>query len=174
MFARIETLRDITRRCLAGEPLTAEESRWLGASLASFLEHRCHSVDDALGLRFPQGGVPWWREEAIRKRDAALRELAACFYGELSTSAKAKRIHMLMGRYAASTWRYDRDREAMPPRYGGAPHAYLWRAFKSGAAMPIGERQLRNILAGQPAKFWQPGKSQFPSLTARKAARANT
>ncbi len=150
MFARIETLRDITRRCLAGEPLTAEESRWLGASLASFLEHRCHSVDDALGLRFPQGGVPWWREEAIRERDAALRDLAARFHGELSTSAKAKRIHTLMVRYAASAWRHDRAREAMPHRYAGGPHEHLWRSFKSGAAMPIGERQLRNILADRP------------------------
>jgi hypothetical protein len=35
----------------------------------------------------------------------------------------------------------------MPERYAGTQNEYLWRAFKSGAAMPISERQLRNILA---------------------------
>ncbi len=30
----------------------------------------------------------------------------------------------------------------------GTPHGLLWEAFKSGAIMPIGERQLRNIFAG--------------------------
>ena len=168
MFTTIENLREISRRCVAGQPLSEDLSRWLGTSLQSFLDHRCRSVDDALGLRFPQGGVPWWREEAIRERDAALRDLAARFYPECSTLAKAKRIHTLMVRDAASAWRHDRLREAMPHRYAGGPHGYLWRAFKSGAAMPIGERQLRNILAGQTEKCWRPGSSGFASLAARK------
>ena len=173
MFATIENLREISRRCAAGQPLSEDLSRWLGTSLQSFLEHRCRSVDDALGLRFPQGGVPWWREEAIRERDIALRGLAARFHAESSTAAQAKRIHTLMLRYAASAWRHDRLREAMPERYAGGPHGYLWRAFKSGAAMPIGERQLRNILAGQREKCWCSRSSEFASLATRKAARAN-
>ena len=36
----------------------------------------------------------------------------------------------------------------MPTHYRGRPKAHLWRAFKAGAAMPIGERHLRSILAG--------------------------
>ena len=35
----------------------------------------------------------------------------------------------------------------MPPRYRGTQKECLWRAFKAGAAMPLSERQLRNILA---------------------------
>jgi hypothetical protein len=35
----------------------------------------------------------------------------------------------------------------MPPQYRGTAKAHLWRAFKAGAAMPIGERHLRSILA---------------------------
>lgn len=174
MLMTIENLREITRRCSAGKPLDKELARWLGSSLASFLDHRCHSVDAALGLRFPQGGVPWWREEAIRARDAALRDLAALFCAEGSTAAKAKRVHTLMVRYAASAWRHDRDREAMPERYVGAPQEYLWRAFTSGAAVPIGERQLRNILAEDAVKSWRPGKSELPSLAVGKAANATS
>jgi hypothetical protein len=34
----------------------------------------------------------------------------------------------------------------MPAHYRATPKEYLWRAFKSQAPVPIGERQLRNIL----------------------------
>jgi len=145
MLATIETLRDISRRCLAAEPLSAEQSRWLGSSLERFLHHEAGSVDDALGLRFPQGGVPWWREEAIRDRNRALRELAERFYGDLSPYAQAQRIWTLATRYAAAAWRYDRDRGA-PESYQGSHKQYLYEAFASGATMPVCRRQLRTIL----------------------------
>jgi hypothetical protein len=35
----------------------------------------------------------------------------------------------------------------MPARYTGTKYAYLWRAFRSGAPMPLGMRQLQNVLA---------------------------
>ena len=146
MYATIESLREISRCCLGDKPLSSELSHWLGHSLEKFLQHSCTSVDDALGLRFAQGGVPWWREEAIRERDAALRELAERFFGELAHTARARRIRTLSVRYAASAWRFDREGDAMPARHVDTPHEYLWRAFRSGAVMPLGERQLRNIL----------------------------
>ena len=147
MLSSIQNLREITRLCHAGEPLDQDLSRWLGNSLQDFLDHRCRSIDDALGLRFPQGGIPWWREEAIRARDAALRQLVARYFAALNTSARAREVFRLSIRYAGSAWRYDREREMMPHHYAGTGHEYLWRAFQSGAAMPIGERQLRTILA---------------------------
>lgn len=72
MLASIEKLREISHRCLNDQPLDAELSNWLGNSLQEFLEHSCRTIDEAFGLRFARGGVPWWREEAIRLRDAAL------------------------------------------------------------------------------------------------------
>jgi hypothetical protein len=147
MLIEIHNLSEVARRCLAGEPLEHELSSWLGISLQAFLERRSSTIEDALGLRAPQGGVPWWMEIAIRTRDAALRELAACFHGERSLSGQAHEIRLRALRYAASAWRFDRDRSEMPERYRGTETEYLWRAFKSGAAMPISERQLRKILA---------------------------
>jgi hypothetical protein len=55
-------------------------------------------------------------------------------------------VRVLSARYAASAWRFDRAQESMPPHYAGTAHEWLWLAFTSGAPMPIGERQLRNIL----------------------------
>jgi hypothetical protein len=64
----------------------------------------------------------------------------------LCVSAQAARVHKLSLRYGASAWRFDRDREEMPPNYRGTPQQFLWLAFKSGAAMPLCARQLRSIL----------------------------
>ena len=147
MLVAIENLRDISRRCLADQPLSTEQSQWLGVSLTSFLEHRSRSLNEALGLRFPRGGVPWWREEAIRNRDVALRALAAQFFEELSPCTQAARIRTLATRYAAAAWRHDRQRADMPANYNGTPKQHLWAAFSSGATMPVCRRQLRNILA---------------------------
>lgn len=147
MSAEIKNLREVARCCLAGEPLGDELSSWLGGSLQDFLERRSRNIEEALGLNAPQGGVPWWMEHAIRTRDAALRELAVGFHAERSVSRQAQEIRARALRYAASAWRFERKRPEMPARYRGTANEHLWRAFKSGAAMPIGERQLRNILA---------------------------
>jgi hypothetical protein len=146
MLSSIHNLREITRLCLIGEQLDDELSCWLGTSLLEFLERRCPTIDKALGLEFPRGGIPWWMEEAIRKRDTALVQLADRYFADRSLSARSRQIRTLSCRYAASAWRHDRDRGEMPERYAGTPNEHLWQAFQSGAAMPLSERQLRNIL----------------------------
>ena len=147
MTSTIDDLREIARCCLTGEPLQSGLSEWLGESLQAFLERACTTVDDALGLKFPQGGVPWWMVEAMYERDRALRQLANLVIDGCSLSGRAREVRRLAIRYAASAWRYDRDREEMPSNYVGTAREHLWIAFKSGAAMPLGERQLRNILS---------------------------
>jgi len=148
-MAAVGNLREIVGRCQSGKPLDEPLARWLAASLDRFLHRRCSSIEDAFGLRAPRGGVPWWLEEAIRIRDAALRELAERHCAELSVAARARRIHSISARYGASAWRHDRETDAQPERYRGTPSEFLWRAFKSGAPMPVCERQLRNILASR-------------------------
>jgi hypothetical protein len=157
MHAQINQLRTICRRCLAdGDP----QLRWLGAALNQFLTQRCRSVDEALGLRFPRGGMPWWREEATRQRDAALRQLAASHFPSLAVTAQARAVCTLSTRYGAAGWRHDRNREAMPPHYAGTPHELLWHAFASGAPMPLGQRQLRHILHHAPGSRSEPTRIQ--------------
>ncbi len=58
MLGSIQNLREITRLGHAGEPLDQDLSSWLGNSLQDFLDHRCRSIDDALGLRFPKVAFP--------------------------------------------------------------------------------------------------------------------
>jgi hypothetical protein len=146
MLKEIGKLKQIAHHCMSGQELPKDLSLWLGMGLQRFLDHECRSLNDALELHTDRGGVPWWMEEAIRVRDAALRELAdLCAPGE-GKSGMARCVHELTCRYAASAWRFDALRDAMPPTYADTPKEHLWKAFRSGAAMPISERQLRNIL----------------------------
>ena len=154
MIEILERLRSIARRCGDGQPLDADEALWLRHCLEEFLSHQTTSIHQAFGLRFPRGGVPWWREEALRKRDAALRDLAARHFAGHSTAGCARRLCQLSQRYAATGWRFDSACSEMPERYVGTPHEQLWHAFKSGAAMPLGERHLRTILG--PRECWHP------------------
>jgi hypothetical protein len=134
MLATIELLENISSRCLADQPLDEWQRRWLGRVLAEFLAHRSPSIEDAMKLRGDRGGIPWWREQANHKRDVALRELAGRYFAGLSTTAQARQVRLLAIR-------------EMPVHYTQSAHEWLWRAFSSGAPMPIGERQLRTIFA---------------------------
>ena len=147
MQAVIEHLQDISGRCLAGRELTDDQRRWLGQALERFLAHRARTIDEAVGLAFPRDGTAGWLRAAIGQRNAALRELAARFLPELSPTAQAKQVSTLCRRYAASAWRFDQKREAMPAAYGGTTTELLWRAFSAGAPMPLGERRLRQVLS---------------------------
>lgn len=144
-----ERLREIARRCLNGEPLDVDLSHWLGDALGSYLAKDAASLEEALGLRYGRGGVPWWREAELRERDEALRAMAkTCFRETVSPCCRSQMMAELAQRYAATAWRTDRIRTVMPPHYAGTSREFLWRAFRSGAAMPLGERQIRNITAG--------------------------
>jgi hypothetical protein len=146
-MAALANLREIARRAQVGVPVDGPLQAWLAQCLEQFLQRRASSIEDAFGLRAPRGGVPWWLEEAIRQRDAALRELAGRFLPGGTVTGQARRLHCEAVRYAASAWRHDQAAEAMPERYRGRKQEWLWRAFKSGAPMPICERQLRSVLA---------------------------
>jgi hypothetical protein len=95
-----------------------------------------------------RGGIPWWREEAIRQRDALLRLLAVRHFASLSLTQKSREIYRLARRYAETAWRFDRDLPTMPDRYRDKPQELLFKAFRLAAPMPICERHLRTILQG--------------------------
>lgn len=146
MLHTIENMRTVARLCQHGQPLPGELAEWLGHSLQSFLDRQATSLNDAFGVRNARGGIPWRVESCMRMRDSALRRLAEEYFFDLSLSAQAEQIHRLSLRYAASSWRFDREREAMPEAYRGTASEWLWTAFKSGTAMPLCARRLRSIL----------------------------
>jgi hypothetical protein len=147
MLGNIETLYAIHTRCAEGLPLTPDLRSWLASSLDRYLGHTCDNLNEAFGLIQGHGGVPWWRERAIRERDAALRKLSRGHYGDISVYSRAKAIAAISQRYQTTCWPRDQQLEEMPERYRGTRKEYLWRAFRSEAKMPVSERRLRSLLS---------------------------
>jgi hypothetical protein len=148
MLGNIEMLHAIHTRCAKDRPLTPDLQNWLAESLGRYLGHDCDSLNKAFGVIHGHGGVPWWRERAIRERDAALRTLSREFLSHLTVYGRAKAIHDLSERYETTCWPRDRLLDEMPERHRGTPKEYLWRAFRSEAKMPVSERRLRTLLSG--------------------------
>lgn len=146
MLRNIATLEQIRQCCAAGRPLSKDARAWLAESIGRYLRHDCENLNEAFGVIQPHGGVPWWREAAIRERDAALRELAEEHFDAMTVYARARAIFEIAERYASTCWLRDRHDDEMPDRYLGTPKAHLWRAFKSGAKMPVSARRLRTLL----------------------------
>lgn len=147
MLGNIEALQAIHSRCTADQPLTPDLQIWLAESLGRYLEHDCDNLNEAFGVVQGHGGVPWWRERDIRERDAALRALANAHMSGLSIYGRAKAVAEISERYETTCWPRDRRLDAMPERYRGTAKEHLWRAFRSGAKMPVSERRLRTLLA---------------------------
>jgi hypothetical protein len=146
MFGNIQALASIRHHCNQNRPLPAELREWLADALDRYLEQDCETLNEAFGLIQARGGVPWWRERAIRGRDEALRALSREFFGHETPGRRARMIALLTRRYAAACWPRDRGHDEIPAHYRGTPNEYLWRAFRSRAKMPVSERHLRTLL----------------------------
>ncbi|MCZ6862595.1 MAG: hypothetical protein O7I42_20375 [Alphaproteobacteria bacterium] len=147
MLGNIETLYAIHSRCMGDLPLTPDLRNWLANSLGRYLAHDCDNLNEAFGVIQGHGGIPWWRERAIRQRDAALRALSREAFGNISVYSRARAIAKISERYQTTCWPRDRLLDEMPERYQGTPKAHLWRAFASEAKMPVSERRLRTLLS---------------------------
>ena len=146
-LAAVEKLRRLAAELEGG----GDDARWLAACIREYLESapRGATMDMCLGVAAMPGEVNWWTAEATRVRDDAIRDLAARYYPSLRPGTQAREIERLALRYATASWHHDRDRDTMPERYAGTETAYLWRAFKSGAAMPLKRRQIETVLAAE-------------------------
>ena len=142
-------LRRIAAALAAGQMPAAEDAKWMAQALENYLAAASRGADLEIcfGLKPMPGGDPWWTLEAIESRNAAIREMAERFWPDVRPANQADKIHRAALRYAASSWRFDRDRPGMPSEYADTPKECLWQAFASGGKMPLAKRQLETILS---------------------------
>src|SRR5262249_21647643 len=118
-LARLDRIR---RAVAAGRPLPPEDGLALANAIAS-AKREGISIDEALEL--PSG---WQRAARLRKRDAALRALAAEFAGK--GRAQARKMHEALRRYAAAGYLVDRKRPDTPT--GSRGHFFILLEATSG------------------------------------------
>lgn len=177
MLKNIERLECIRSYCAAGEPMPSELSTWLSDAIERFIALECRNLEEAFEIHRYRGGVPWWRERALYRRDCELNQLYRRFFACLPVGSAAKEIHTLSARYETTVWPRDRKQPEMPAHYAGTPKAHLWKAFRSGAKMPLSRRRLTTLLTGEDAQADRAspsgpredirGASRQPSLSPR-------
>lgn len=126
---------------LPGDPHAA----LLACAIRELLDGEAESLDEALYLAPRPGELSVSTLARLDARNTALREAAATYFADLSTSQQASRLATELARYAASSWPRDCSHETMPDRLRGRLQGYCWQALKAHARV-IGERQIRNIL----------------------------
>jgi hypothetical protein len=98
----------------------------------------------ALGLRSARGRRRWRTVTALERRNAILREVAAKFYPGKRESRQADEIARELRRYAASAWRWDRDK-ADCPYPDDSLKSYLWLIL-SEIDNALSDQRIRKIL----------------------------
>jgi hypothetical protein len=99
------------------------------------------SLEAELGIFSARGGMPCRRAASKRRRNAALRSLAAFYQNEPDAAA---RLHLDLSRYAARSWARDRLRSSPPSSYD-VRHELFFAVMATGERV-VGLRQLRRII----------------------------
>jgi hypothetical protein len=148
MLSTIQSLRMAAEKFALGQLPDPNLLRWLAASLQAYVDHRAASLEEAMGIRRCKGGMPWWKEEAVRARNEALRQACRLIACHDPLAEQVRKVQRAIARYGAGRWRFDRELASMPEPYRGKVEEWLWLAWRSGAPLPLCVRQLRNILDG--------------------------
>lgn len=135
----------LLRRVAEGRE-TSEDRAALAGRLRVYLSAPASvTLDGVFGLTRSARGLPWWRAEALDRRDAAIRALASRFYSGRSVASQAAAIHRVLLRYSASAWRFDRREPAPPVHYLGRADEMMFDAMRACDSVPS-VRHLRRVL----------------------------
>jgi hypothetical protein len=96
----IYQLRALAAALKAGEPVPPGVARWAAQAIGEYEEGASTglTLDRALGLLPARGELPWWRREALQRRNAILQQLHQAYFGELGVSVAATEIARLFAR----------------------------------------------------------------------------
>jgi hypothetical protein len=96
----IGKLRALAAALRTGEPVPPEVARWAAEAIGQYEDDAAAglTLDRALGLVPARGHYPWWRDEAIRRRDGLLRQLREDHFKGLGISVAAAEIARLFAR----------------------------------------------------------------------------
>lgn len=138
----------ITRALVRREEVGFDELVWLDECFRRYAEsaHQGVTLEQVLDLWQPGQRHGWWVSVARERRDAALRELHAERFPDLSAAAAARAIITAIDRYQAGPrWRGDRDKQLAEAEWMESPWRQMFIALKSGAPI-LKRRQLEEVL----------------------------
>ena len=134
-------------RAFAVDPSDTHVAAWVATRIAEYLEHAAEgrTLDEALGLKPGRGEASWWRLEAMKARDAAIKRFAQPFADE-PVAEQARRVLVAADRYRRGRWRFDQGGEG---RYDDPQTQALYRLMTATRGRVPGERTVRDVLYGE-------------------------
>jgi hypothetical protein len=128
------------------EHLDTVREPW-AVSLSARLERLLDGEDPAraLGLRSTRGRRRWRTVNAIQRRNAILRTIAAEFFPDMKPARQGQEIARELRRYAATGWRFDQDKAACPHPEDSL-RAHFWLLMRESGT-GLSARRIRKILA---------------------------
>jgi hypothetical protein len=96
----IDRLRALAAALRAGEAVPPDVARWAVEAIRQYEDDAAAglTLDRTFGLVPARGELPWWRREALQRRNAILQQLHQAFFGELAVSVAAMEIARLFAR----------------------------------------------------------------------------
>ena len=113
--------------------------------IAAYRAGRVPTLEDALGLRPGPGQRSAPTRAIMAERDQWIRQAAADHFPGPSTSRQARQLHTAIDRYAASSWRHDKESTRCPRRLTGTINAVVWEILSLDGRVLCFER-IRKIL----------------------------
>lgn len=146
----VARLRRIKAAAAAGQPLDPDDAAWLAAGLENYLGAACRgaTLDQTLEVTALPFAAPWWEQQGLIDRRAALRELSRLL-ARGSASGTAKAIATAAADYAAGRWPALAARPGPPAEDIGRPEEIFWRLHASGCRWPLAWRQIYDLCNDQ-------------------------
>ncbi|QND42406.1 hypothetical protein HB770_11800 [Rhizobium leguminosarum bv. viciae] len=119
-------------------------ARNVATRLNRFVSGETRDVAAALDLKQPRGKRAWRTVSLGDARDAAIREAVAKFFPALKPKQQADALAIALGRYEASAWRTDREKQTCPYKASDL-HAALWLIL-TRADHALSAERIRKIL----------------------------
>lgn len=145
-MSRSEHLRRLRRIAIHTE--TEEDRAWIAKAIGRYLLAADDglTLEDAFELSTPPSCQPWWRIDAISRRDMWLRELVE-FFPQDSLYAMAEAVGAALDRYAVNRWPTEQLLPGPPQSSWSTPEQCMWYALDANGGLLLSRRQLRRILA---------------------------
>lgn len=145
---RMAALLEAAAEALKGTSDVARaDTAWLAAAIRRYDEEAPTGItlEDTLDLSpTAPGAAPWWRREAQRRRDEAIRRIREQCFADLEVPRAAKEIAALAARFQHAA-RVATDKKRPEIQIGPEAARLLTDALCTGRPFP-GPKQVQNIL----------------------------
>ncbi|MGE3777271.1 MAG: hypothetical protein AB7F89_08815 [Pirellulaceae bacterium] len=154
---------DRIRRLVDVLPSLSRDGEWLADALRRYIDEAADGItlDEVLGVATPRGGRPWWKAEALRRRDESIARLRNL------VPANGFRSEALAIRAAAIRYRRTRYRSA-PADDTDPAHVELRALLDTTGGDPPSRKAIERALANRDTRSAISCRDSYASISTKE------